>query len=217
MDWVVVQDADQMEQVFQGFLRRKERVLICLPEEPDSPGRLLCDLVSQCGGVPVSAQKDMRWISLLKQGFSKRCGCLVGSQDVILGLSKLAHRMRIPLYAHSCVIAGDPPDPWTAEAIQTGLDSTIRACFQSVCQSPEPDPVLEQLARELRRRTSILDFRLERTESGLSLEMVTFPGERLPKLPNLAKLVSREWDPATDCPFELERVGSNPIFSYGTH
>lgn len=70
MDWVVVQDADQMEQVFQGFLRRKERVLICLPEEPDSPGRLLCDLVSQCGGVPVSAQKDMRWISLLKQGFS---------------------------------------------------------------------------------------------------------------------------------------------------
>lgn len=217
MEWAIVQDADQMEKVFQSFLGKKERVLVCLPEETDSPGRLLCDLVSGCGGVPILAQKDVRWISLLKQGFSQRCGCLVGSPDVILGLSKLSHRMRIPLYARSCVLAGAPPDPWTTEAIQTGLDSTIRACFQPVCQTREPDPVLEQLARELRRWTSVLDFRLERTEAGLSLEMVTFPGEKLPKLPNLARFVSREWNPASDCPFELERVGMNPIFSYGTH
>ena len=49
--------------------------------------------------------------------------------------------------------------------------------------------------------TSVLDYRLETTESGSSLELVVFPGEMLPKLPSFAKLHVRPWNPDEDIPF----------------
>ena len=62
------------------------------------------------------------------------------------------------------------------------------------------DPDLYQLSQELLAWTSILDCRLAKTESGLEVEIVCFPGEKLPKLPNAAKLVVRNYDPKTDEP-----------------
>jgi phenylacetate-coenzyme A ligase PaaK-like adenylate-forming protein len=62
------------------------------------------------------------------------------------------------------------------------------------------DPMMEQLGRELMSWTSILDCRLGKGEYGLELELVTFPGEKLPKLPTCAKQVVRNWDPDTDVP-----------------
>ena len=44
----------------------------------------------------------------------------------------------------------------------------------------------------------ILD--VKKGECGLEIEVVTFQGEKLPKLPSAAKLVIRSWDPQTDEP-----------------
>ena len=62
------------------------------------------------------------------------------------------------------------------------------------------DPDLYQLSQELLNWTSILDCRLAKTESGLEIEVVCFPGEKLPKLPSAAKLVVRPFNPKTDEP-----------------
>ncbi len=62
------------------------------------------------------------------------------------------------------------------------------------------DKNLEQLGRSLMMWTSVLDCRLHNGESGLELELVTFPGEKLPKLPSCAKRVIRNWDPENDVP-----------------
>ena len=62
------------------------------------------------------------------------------------------------------------------------------------------DPDLYKLSQELLNWTSILDCRLAKTESGLEIELVTFPGEKLPKLPSAAKLVVRPYNPKTDEP-----------------
>lgn len=51
--------------------------------------------------------------------------------------------------------------------------------------------------------TSILDYRARQTESGVDLELVVFPGESMPKLPNCAKLTIRPWNPETDIPFYI--------------
>ena len=62
------------------------------------------------------------------------------------------------------------------------------------------DEHLEQLGRELMLWTSVLDCRLHRGEHGLEVELVTIPGEKLPKLPSCAKQVIRNWNPEMDVP-----------------
>lgn len=66
--------------------------------------------------------------------------------------------------------------------------------------------VQEELSREELESaflpwSSVLDYCTEITEFGMALELVTFPGESLPKLPSVAKLNVRPWDPETDIPF----------------
>ena len=65
------------------------------------------------------------------------------------------------------------------------------------------EPDLLELGQMLHSWTSILDCRLEKTECGLEIELVTFPGEKLPKLPTAAKLLIRSWDPDTDAPIHM--------------
>ncbi len=62
------------------------------------------------------------------------------------------------------------------------------------------DPDLYQLSQELLNWTSILDCRLAKTEFGLDVEVVCFPGEKLPKMPSAAKLLVRNFNPRTDAP-----------------
>lgn len=52
--------------------------------------------------------------------------------------------------------------------------------------------------------SSILDYRAVQTESGIDLELVVFPGESLPKIPSVAKLNVRPWNPDTDVPFYMQ-------------
>ena len=81
------------------------------------------------------------------------------------------------------------------------------------CGNPEPKLVdmdvikagnedLSVLGESLHCWSSILDCRLEKTECGMELELVVFPGEKLPKLPTVAKQIIRPFDPEKDVPFE---------------
>ena len=63
------------------------------------------------------------------------------------------------------------------------------------------DPDICELVLYLQSWTSILDCHLSKTEFGLKIEIIAFPGEKLPKLPSAAKLVIRPYDPKTDEPF----------------
>ena len=63
------------------------------------------------------------------------------------------------------------------------------------------DPELAAVGRDLMSWTSILDCRLSRGDYGLEMEIITFPGEKLPKLPATAKRLIRAWDPEKDEPF----------------
>ena len=63
------------------------------------------------------------------------------------------------------------------------------------------DEYEEQLGRELMLWTSVLDCRLRRGRQGLEIELVTFPGEKLPPLPDCAGRVIRDWNPDKDMPY----------------
>lgn len=65
--------------------------------------------------------------------------------------------------------------------------------------------------------SSILDCRMEKTDCGLELELVVFPGEKLPKLPTAAKLLVRPFNPETDAPFEHHEVLKKRFFSQVSH
>lgn len=65
----------------------------------------------------------------------------------------------------------------------------------------DADQDLLNLGIELLSWSSILDCRLEKGPYGLEMELVTFPGEKLPKLPSCAKQIIRPWDPEKDFPF----------------
>ena len=66
------------------------------------------------------------------------------------------------------------------------------------------DPTKKMLEERFLAWSSILDYKVEKTESGIALELVVFPGEPLPQIPNCAKLVIRAWDPELDYPFCME-------------
>ena len=64
------------------------------------------------------------------------------------------------------------------------------------------DDVLE-LYQQFHSWTSILDCRVVKGAYGLELELVVFPGEKLPKLPTCAKQVVRPWNPDVDAPLGM--------------
>ena len=73
------------------------------------------------------------------------------------------------------------------------------------------DPDLLKMAAELHQWDSVLDAKVSRGEYGLELEMIVFPGLMLPKLPNFAKLVVRNWDPENDEPFRFSPLWKSPV------
>jgi len=76
---------------------------------------------------------------------------------------------------------------------------------------------LADLGQHLHSWTSVLDCRMRRGEYGLELEIVVFPGEKLPKLPSSAKLVVRPWDPKHDTPFFYAPTVKNSDFMWENH
>lgn len=87
------------------------------------------------------------------------------------------------------------------------LDTTPCPCgcaaprLMDITNGKSRDPELAKVGKELMSWTSILDCRLRRGDYGLEMEVVTFAGEKLPKLPACARRLVRAWDPDKDEPF----------------
>lgn len=76
------------------------------------------------------------------------------------------------------------------------------------------DQQLVELEQELQSWTSILDCKLVRGEYGLEIDIVAFPGERLPKLPTAARLSIRNLNLEEDEPFWYDPSITNPALRY---
>ena len=70
-----------------------------------------------------------------------------------------------------------------------------------ICSGADVDHEEEKLGRELMSWTSVLDCRFRRGRHGLEIELVTFPGEKLPVLPECGGRVIRSWNPEKDEPY----------------
>ena len=64
---------------------------------------------------------------------------------------------------------------------------------------------------------SILDCKLYNSGYGLELELIVFPGEKLPRFPSCARLVVRAWNPESDEPFPHAYVLKKRLFSQQPH
>lgn len=90
---------------------------------------------------------------------------------------------------------------------QARLDRTPCACGNKAPKLIDmrtgkiSDLQVDAMVQELISWTSVLDCRLRKGTYGLELELIVFPGEKLPKLPTVAKQVVRPWDPEKDEPF----------------
>lgn len=93
---------------------------------------------------------------------------------------------------------------------------TMGALLQKPCPCGNPAPKLVDIgiapsqssdtmktAEELLFWSSVLDCVFTKTPHGMEVEVVCFPGERLPKLPSCAKLQVRSWNPKQDCPLPM--------------
>lgn len=76
---------------------------------------------------------------------------------------------------------------------------------------------LTKMGEEFHRWTSILDCRIAQCGYGMELEMIVFPGEKLPKLPSFSKMVIRPWDPEKDEPFVHSYLMKKRLFSEENH
>ncbi|MDD6200857.1 MAG: hypothetical protein PUB93_06280 [Firmicutes bacterium] len=178
------------------FLHRQERVLICAPGQA---GEALAEAVEGCGGKPVTLGADLRWKSLLRLAFSSRASAVIGSAEILLGLRKVAKATMTPLFIRNVVLPEGQSPGWMREDISRGLDCRI---WEADALPREPlDEGQTILQERLLSWSGILDFRIRQTESGSDLEVVSFSGEKLPRLPSCAKLTLRSWDPERDIPF----------------
>ena len=73
--------------------------------------------------------------------------------------------------------------------------------MMGICSGGDVDLYQEQLGKELLSWTSVLDCRFRNGRHGLEIELVTFPGEKLPELPQCGGRVVRSWDPEKDKPY----------------
>ena len=199
----------RMTDVLRPFLRSKDKVFVCSFRESGCDFRQAAETaVRQLGGQSVCWSGQKSWQSLLRQVFSQRATVLMGAPQLILGLAKIAKITGTPLQVRHVVMLDPEEEPWLARGIQESLDAQIHfvSCSTpSACLWGKDDPVVRELAAQLLPWSSILDFRAELTEQGLRLEILVFPGRKLPRLPSGACVTVRPWDPRLDAPFCLCR------------
>lgn len=288
---------EYLQKNMSRFLKKNERVLILFPRQENTACRILERAVENCGCTPIWVGQDYRWMTLLKQAFTSKCNCLVGSPLALLGLSKLAKHMATPLYVTNVMMVGYPTTSWIVQGVRKNLDCMAWGCFDpgdgaaisgftcpqldgvhirmeeytvqiedeqgsavpdgepgrvvlypnadpdlrfpvgdrgrmdtALCPCGNPAPklvdidtekqgeeVLSDLGESLHHWSSILDCRVEKTECGMELELVVFPGEKLPQLPTVARQIIRPFDPETDTPFDHASVLKKRFLSANSH
>ena len=202
-------EVSAMVDVLRAFLRPRERVFLCGFE--NSCAAVFGDAaeaVRQLGAECICWSGQKNWQSLLRQIFLQRATVLIGAPRLILGLAKIASLTGTPLTMRHVVLLGNEDAPWLIRGIQDSLDVQIHradAGIQVPCVAPQPDLQLQELEAQLLSWSSVLDFRAERTEQGLRMEILVFPGRKLPQLPSGASITVRPWDPKRDAPFCLCR------------
>ena len=196
-----------MTEVLRPFLRSREKVFVCSFRDTGCAFRQAAETaVRQLGGESVCWFGQKNWHSLLWQVFSQRATVLIGAPQLILGLAKIAKITGTPLQVRHVVLLDPVEKSWLARGIQESLDAQIHCVSCSTlapCLRGKDDPVQQELEAQLLSWSSVLDFRAERTEQGLRLEVLVFPGRKLPKLPSGACVTVRPWDPRLDAPFCL--------------
>ena len=81
------------------------------------------------------------------------------------------------------------------QARHSSVDPTI---LENVADSAE-----ETLEEHLLCWTSVLDCALHKGSFGLEIHLLTFAGEKIPRIPTCARLVMRPWAPEGDIPMIL--------------
>lgn len=125
----VAKSTEYMKQNMSRFLRKNEKVLICYPKLDNPACRILEESILRCECVPIWPGEDFRWMTLLKLAFTSKSNCIVGPPLLLLGLSKLAKHMGIPLYARNVLMAGYPTTTWLVNGVRKGLDCMAWGCF----------------------------------------------------------------------------------------
>ncbi len=186
--------------VLRPFLHSREKVLVC--GMPGSKGALSAQAARAAAaleGDVISWDLGQSWQALLRKIFSQRVTVLMGEPKVILGIAKTARATGTPLTVRHAVLLGSPRESWLLKGIRDTLDAQIHIC--RLPDSEEGDFLVQQLDEMLLSWASVLDYRVQRTEAGLRLEIVIFPGHPLPKLPSGADVTVRPWNPGQDAPY----------------
>ena len=180
--------------VLRAFLRPQEKVLIC---DASASTQVAARVAAELGADVISWNDRQTWQELLRQAFAKWVTVLIGQPKVILALAKVARATGTPLPVRHVVLLGAARDPWLLAGIQDTLDAKIYICDMTPA---DQDPLVRQLDEMLLSWSSVLDYRVKKTEQGLWLEVLVFPGRKLPKLPSGASITVRAWCPGEDGP-----------------
>lgn len=191
---------DAMRKALAVCLHRQEKLLLCCKGEFAS---VAAAEAVELGAKAVSWEPDLRWQNLARLAILNRTRVAVGTGPVLLALSKLGKATAAPIPVRDVVLVGTKCPDWMLSSIASGMDARIWDCCLDAPGSSASDPALEGLREPLLRWSSVLDYRAERTEMGLSLEVVVFPGKQLPRLPSGGKVTVRSWEPGADVPFCL--------------
>ncbi len=189
---------ERLTDLFRTSLRSRERAFLCLPNSRETElGEALEKVTGELGISVDFWGQDLRWKALLKQVFAFRANVVVGPPLIICGLRKVARATKTPLFIRDVVLT-EPTTPKMMDDLAHLLDCRIWELVPG-------EGKMDVLSRRLLPWSSVLDFRCAQTPFGMDLEVVTFPGEKLPELPSCAKLTLRSWDPETDIPFSLQK------------
>ena len=194
----MVQLNDVQRDKIADLIRLNTPVLVC-------PGQYalvqeLEQLVHVCGGISLIPPQGYTWKDLFRLAFSRRATVVIGEPRIIWGLYKLVRAYGITLKIKTAVLLCDHNDLWLADEIAHGLDCKVHCIY---CKEEDEEADILQLEKDLLSWTSVLDCQIQKGESGLELKVVYFSGERLPKFPSCAKLLSRPWLQNLDEPFSV--------------
>lgn len=209
-------DNDAMYFFLEKSLKPHEKVIVCSSEnEPYEDRAELTGAVKAWGAEPLIWGSDLRWKTLLRMAFESRAETIIGSAKSILSLAKIAKVNHIPLNIYNAVVIGKDACDWMLDGIAAFLDCRVFHCAapsasviewhpnkaHSIEAVADANAHTEHSLRDyLMHWGSILDCNVYRGVSGLVMEIVCFRGEKLPSLPNCAKLVLRNWNPEKDVP-----------------
>lgn len=198
---------ENMEQCLSGFLKIHDKVLICCSQHSPT-GKRMKAIISSCGAVPVFWTEDYRWGSLLRLAFTGRHRVIAGPPMLMLGLSKLSKQLGIPLYVRNVVLIGEC-DEWIRDAIAAGLDCRVWSVPGEFPRGDLPQDVRD-LKTEILRWSSVLDCRIVKGSYGLEMQVVSFPGKKLPRFPTCAKLEIQPYNREAHIPFYIAYNSKNP-------